>query len=81
LQRFLFERNRFELNRLRSGFSLVKHDLVGKPVPTFPDHASSGMPCSAAGLPTCSLTQRIMPTPKFGGNGAANSAGRAQEVR
>ena len=32
------ERNHFKLNRLRSRF-LVEHDLVGKPVPTFPDHA------------------------------------------
>jgi hypothetical protein len=29
------ECNRFKSNRLRSRFSLVEHDLVGKPVSTF----------------------------------------------
>ena len=33
------ERNRFQVEPIALWFSLVEHDLVGKPVSTFPDHA------------------------------------------
>jgi hypothetical protein len=56
------------MRELRIGI-LIAHDLFGKPIPTFPDHARRISPSTTNGLEVKTKTMRRRPQ-RMGANGA-----------